>query len=383
MVSYTAAVLSFFLMRGIAADEPLIAGYQAYTDVSSELALDVEVKAFASTVDPQSSCNPDGSGCTSLDDLEEGMSIYKDSVVSSFPSWTSTKSSVMQKFIDYYGEDYSPDDWVTSALKGEETSFDNGADFSLYPGTPQAGSSTLIGREETAKKGLGYTTMKIEMFQMMDQAVFWMGIGCDADDDCSLAINAWDKAVAYYVGSLEGEDGNNDPAGSYGVFPYALADKRCTNYGTCGSSGSSKDKSLPALTNLNMISLFNEGAEHVMDGDIDKVKGVIQEIESASVVPYIQGFLRYAYKVGMQGKDYDKERAEGIAFAYGALPHIHACSEDAAETIYDNLKVGSQSVDYDEVKEAAEDVYSCLGITCDDVGGLMDGDSYYRGAEPC
>jgi len=339
------------------------------------------MKKFASTVDPQSSCNADGSGCTSLDDLAEGMEIYKDSVLSSFPSWTTTESSLMKKFKDYYGNDYDPDNWVTSALEGEETDFDNGADFGDYPGSPKSGLSLYTGREECAKKGLGYTTVKLEVFQKLEEALFWLGIGCE--DDCMLAVNAWDKAVAYWVGSLEGEDGNNDPAGSYGVFPYALGDKRCTNFGTCGEDGDSSDKDKPAQANTKMINLFTKGGKYVKDGDLSDAKDTVEKIESASVVPYIQGTLRYAYKVGELGSNYDKERAEGIAFAYGALPQINACDSDAADTIYDNMKVGSQSIDFAEVKSALESVYDCLGITCSDVGGLKDGDAYYTGAEPC
>jgi len=35
------------------------------------------------------------------------------------------------------------------------------------------------------------------------------------------------------------------------------------------------------------------------------------------------------------------------------------------------------------VKRAFESAYACMGITCDDVGGLLSGSSYFEGAEPC
>jgi len=36
------------------------------------------------------------------------------------------------------------------------------------------------------------------------------------------------------------------------------------------------------------------------------------------------------------------------------------------------------------VKAAIESVYKCLGMTCADVGGLIEtGTDYYPGAEPC
>lgn len=36
------------------------------------------------------------------------------------------------------------------------------------------------------------------------------------------------------------------------------------------------------------------------------------------------------------------------------------------------------------VKEAFESVYSCISITCEDIGGLLESEGkYYEGAEPC
>jgi len=36
-----------------------------------------------------------------------------------------------------------------------------------------------------------------------------------------------------------------------------------------------------------------------------------------------------------------------------------------------------------KVKSAFESTYTCLGITCQDVGGLLLGSEYYDGAEQC
>ena len=63
----------------------------------------------------------------------------------------------------------------------------------------------------------------------------------DALDDCVAsdstrnddAVKALDEAVAFYTGSLEGSAGGS---GS-GVQFYALANKRCKNFSTCGTSG--------------------------------------------------------------------------------------------------------------------------------------------------
>ena len=71
----------------------------------------------------------------------------------------------------------------------------------------------------------------------------------------------------------------------------------------------------------------------------------------------------------------DKEQAEAWAFAMAMLPLIDNCDSDAAATVVTNMQVGISSPmadGWEVVKDAVEGVYSCLGVTCDDVGGLVD-----------
>ena len=58
---------------------------------------------------------------------------------------------------------------------------------------------------------------------------------------------------------------------------------------------------------------------------------------------------------------------------------------DAADVIYDNLRVGARSTDFAAVKNAFESVYESIGISCADVGGLWNEalNEYYPGMEPC
>jgi len=99
----------------------------------------------------------------------------------------------------------------------------------------------------------------------------------------------------------------------------------------------------------------------------------------------IQVALRYAYKVDkLQGGS--KEKAEGAVFAAAILPLVHACSATAATTISKNMKIDAPSPMADgfaAVKKAFESTYSCLGITCTQVGGLiLTGSQYHEGAFP-
>ena len=71
----------------------------------------------------------------------------------------------------------------------------------------------------------------------------------------------------------------------------------------------------------------------------------------------------------------DKERAEAWAFAMAILPLIHQCDPGVASTVITNMKVGAENPMVDgwaAVKSAVESTYQCLGITCDDIGGLVN-----------
>merc|ERR1712045_377501 len=48
------------------------------------------------------------------------------------------------------------------------------------------------------------------------------------------------------------------------------------------------------------------------------------------------------------------------------------------------MKVGASKTAFSEVKKAFESVYAEMGITCEDIGGVMDADgNYYSDTKPC
>jgi len=267
-------------------------------------------------------------------------------------------------FKNYYGDSNYADKWVTAALTGGQTSFASGrgdADFSKYG---------LEGRGECAKKGTAY--MNIFMYVIREFE--------DALDDCKEQcikcnddpVHAWDEGVAFYSGSLEGEDGV--PSGK---LLHQLADKRCGNFKTC------LEDSTTAKVNDELFQLFNVGQGQLLVGNCKGARETKDKIVDIMYIPLIQGTLRYAYKVDkLQGGE--KEKAEGAVFAAAVLPRIYAADEEAANTIYNNMKVDASSTEFKPVKDAFESVYGDLNINCDDIGGLLDKEgNYYEGMEPC
>mmetsp|Transcript_58185 Transcript_58185/g.123404 ORF Transcript_58185/g.123404 Transcript_58185/m.123404 type:complete len:520 (-) Transcript_58185:82-1641(-) len=273
-----------------------------------------------------------------------------------------------QKFYNYYGQDDYADEWISSAFAGTSTSFTNGnADFSKVG---------YDGKEQAIKKGTAYLSIFMYVIREFEDAI----------DDCNAksidnnydAVHAMDEGVCFYTGSIEGTDGKSDD----GKLLHQLADKRCSNFKTCGELGGTT--SGMAKINYEMFQLFELTKYELEKGQCDTAKKGIKQIIQKMYVPMIQGTLRYAYKMDkLQGGEV--ENAEGATFAAAVLPKVHAVSPDAARIIYENMRLNAGRTDFKAVKGAFESTYEGMGVKCEDVGGLwFDAlDKYYEGMEPC
>ena len=81
---------------------------------------------------------------------------------------------------------------------------------------------------------------------------------------------------------------------------YALAEKRCENYGTCSGSNILHNAADVAgdggIANVEVLNLFNRGADLLTLGQCDAVATVVREMEVQMTIPNLQGMLRKAYK---------------------------------------------------------------------------------------
>ena len=147
--------------------------------------------------------------------------------------------------------------------------------------------------------------------------------------------------------------------------------------------------------NTELIKLFANGRDLLQQGDCSAVRPLVNQIISLMTVPLVQGSLRYAYKNSgaAQGAS-AKNAAEGATFSAAVLPLVHYCNTASSAVVSANLKFGlfpdggsvadpTRYSNFSAVKSAFEDVYACLGITCAQVGGLLNGAAPYPGAEAC
>merc|ERR1719491_1983294 len=145
---------------------------------------------------------------------------------------------------------------------------------------------------------------------------------------------------------------------------------------------------------------------HTLQGQASEMKQVQRLISNKLGLGGIQGTMRYAWRLSGQGGTPnelaltpgtgtpgftvntapDKEVAEMGTFAMAALPKVWACSRNAEEKLYAEVQIGGDktkttiyngtsrpTVNFDNVKLAFECNYFCLGLTCEEVGSLFDG----------
>ena len=141
-----------------------------------------------------------------------------------------------------------------------------------------------------------------------------------------------------------------------------------------------------AAVNSEIYKNFRMGKQDLLVGNCDAVRANVKRITELMTVPLIQGAIRYAYIMDKENDTLEKSEAEGATFAAAVLPLLHACNSEDAGIVYNNMRVGNGgSAGFKVVKSAFEKNYGCLGITCADVGGLVDPvtKGYLSEAEPC
>merc|ERR1719258_344725 len=329
-----------------------------------------------------------------------------------------------EKYYNYYGSITYADDWGTAALTGNKTEFTRGNIDFTQPIKTHDGDAVIAGalndaqaiamRKQTAKKGAAYMNTWMYVIREFEDAIDDCTKNCIACNDDP--VHAWDEGVAFWTGSLEKEDGFS---GGYQI--YALAEKRCKDFKTCGkdsgmnslkTEGATVDQDVTAKVNYELFYHFANGEFLLAYGRCDEVRPVVRKVVSLMMVPLIQGTLKYVYKkfvppIPVGATKFADIQSEGATFAAAVLPMIHACNEDDAATIAKHASLASTTWDsgtrphyaaWNEVKLAFENNYACLGITCADIGGLYgdlvagqpgaDGRrlaemGYFEGAEPC
>lgn len=272
-------------------------------------------------------------------------------------------------FASYYGTNKYADEFIRAAFDRQDTAFDDGnAEFSKFT---QFGTNKFI---EVAT--LTMSSWMHIVIKMQDAVEL-----CKSLPEGQRAVSEvplWDNAVAVYRG-LGGAAG-----GTMGQL-YHLANQYCAKFGTCadgpnGTTGMAK-------ANQKAYTHFNSGKQDLLDGKCALAEAALDEVAVAMIIPVVQGLLFHAYELDVYKEQREVVQGEAAAFLHSLLPLVSACSLGNGVMIYNQIKVGSgKTASFEAIKSSVEGQYDCLGITCEDVGGIVDlsdPSKYQRNAAPC
>ena len=280
-------------------------------------------------------------------------------------------------FYKYYGVPDYADQWITAAGEGKMTDFFNGnANFVTF-GLP--GKSKAI-------------TTAILVMHIWMHIIYLME---DSHGTCnpsvpSSGVHSWDRAVAYYTGSLEGQssgrEGQSSGGMEAGVLLKALANELCESFKTCGLKSNSLDGE--AFVNTEIMKYFKVGKNALVDGDkCFEVETSFKLIRKLMLIPLVQGALLSGYSQHLSPLDNGRDATAGATYAAAILPHINACNYNDAKTIHELLGTDKEGndLDFKRLKIAIERNYACLGLSCGEVGGIWDSatNTYFPDAKPC
>lgn len=260
----------------------------------------------------------------------------------------------------YWGTPHFGDTLVRDALAG------NG---SVPAASGSVGNGSIAGwdaasRAELATKSAAYNVVRQYIFHRLRDGI----------DTCNAAgagaVDDWEIAYALHAGSLEGVDGKGA-----GQSTYALADKRCGQFTSCVSGVHN--------SNAAALEAWQSGVSSLRISDCFGALSAYEAILIHLTVPLVQGTLREAYEVdplgGASTSDGLVEVAEGWAFVSAILPQVALCNTSAAQLVRTNMALSLDGADgahvasgFRAVKAAVESTYPCLGITCADVGGMLN-----------
>eukprot|EP00977_Amphora_coffeiformis_P013585 scaffold3591_cov159-Amphora_coffeaeformis.AAC.8 len=273
------------------------------------------------------------------------------------------------QYLDYYGGPDFGNRWILAAASYDTT------EFASQRGQANFGSTPKIGVAEAMIIGILGFNVLLQIIQGVEQASARCVEGCGSILCNEESIHLLDQSVALYCGSIEGQDGTGE-----GVFQYALAQRRSAEFGVNNPG---------TTTNDRLMGMFQDYQDLLLQGSCAEIELRKKSIISLLKVPLVQSVLRFAYiRDSVPAFDVDdspKAEAFGATYAAVVLPLVHKCHRADANTIYENLRMGSEdsAVSFHRVKEALENNYECMGISCDDIGGIWTDEGFAEGAGPC
>jgi len=404
---------------GVSGTYTYIAGYEPQSDVVQHSRIDLDVEDIVNLLPDNdggslgdcSECDWD-SDSEIISDLAEAIYIWengKNSAKTSsnrsiavFASGAESKSSGngVDTDVDYKDNSYISvmnNYWASKNLDMYTWGYQiiNASFHGTMIGDIDFGTVGDDFRKEVIQKGIVYLNVYPYVIWEMQDAINDCNTGDVSLNDAS--VHAWDEAVGFYTGSLEGVsqgglEGLDSCSDVCGQLQFQLAEKRCINYGTCTADYDNDAYSGYAKVNSDIFSRFTQGRDQILGAahteECPDTPDTMDQLSGMMLIPFIQGVQRYLYKTSVAETPSAKEAGELFAFASAVLPFIDQADPDAAEMLYNRAWLLDYATDdWMDIKHAIEATYPELGVgagmgvvTCEQVGELSDNDNVYSEA---
>lgn len=271
----------------------------------------------------------------------------------------SCNSDDFNRFYNLYGEHDYADKWFEAARLGRSTSY--------FFGNGDFRSFGIEGKLEAM------TTATLALHVWM-HVIFLLedSVGKCRSKYGDLGISSWDKAVAYYTGSLEGPESD---ANQEGFLLKQLANKFCRTFKTCGAKGNKL--SGDAYVNIEVLDAFKDGLNALKDGRCSSAETHKDYIAEMMRVPLVQGVLINSYAQQLAPQRTEKAEAAGATFLAAVVPFVYSCNPTDAAKLVELMGASSfrGNTDFPQVKAILEQNYKCMRISCSDVGGIWNENS--------
>jgi len=186
------------------------------------------------------------------------------------------------------------------------------------------------------------------------------------EHDSDSAIAALDKAAALWVGANQ-EEGSNEK----GHLLYNLAENAGERFDQDGGETEVNTQVMNGFVELQMAlqggSCDDKSASTIRYAAL---RSTVYWLTGIMAVPLVQNLIHHTVNIENEGGSNMVE-----LYALGIIPRVATCDPKAYEyllklDVLNDLRVE----DEDKAIEAIQSVYSCLGLTCQDVGSYMGGE---------
>jgi hypothetical protein len=187
-------------------------------------------------------------------------------------------------------------------------------------------------------------------------------------DNSATAEAAWEGALAYLVGSMEGPE----PGGDYhesGQLMYSLAKNNCFAFNTCATNSDSK-------LNIELLDLFNRGKEELARNLCSDLSSTAERIKGVLLTILIQGTLNFALlNADLSSDSKSEDLAKGYILAQALYPMLAGVDSTSAGIIEWNMQFPVANIPVPDGSDAVFTAFATViprmkNVNCAEVGNV-------------